>query len=43
LLICAAPLVLVACVQTKQVADVQFEPPHGNYSLLVMRPLVMSA
>jgi hypothetical protein len=25
-------------VSTRQVADVQFEPPQGNYSLIVMRP-----
>ena len=26
------------CVQTRQVADVYFTPPDGDYSLLVMRP-----
>lgn len=26
------------CVQTRQVADVYFTPPEGNYRLLVMRP-----
>jgi len=26
------------CVQTRQVADVYFTPPKGDYSLLVMRP-----
>jgi hypothetical protein len=26
------------CVQTRQVADVYFTPPEGDYSLLVMRP-----
>jgi hypothetical protein len=40
LLISASALALGGCVQTKQVADVQFEPPQGNYSLLVMRPYV---
>ena len=38
LLISAASLALGGCVQTRQVADVQFQPPEGNYSLLVMRP-----
>ena len=31
-------LALSACVQTRQVADVEFEPPRGDYSLIVMRP-----
>jgi len=29
---------LAGCVQTRQYADVEFEPPQGNYKLLVMRP-----
>jgi hypothetical protein len=33
-----ASLALGGCVQTRQVADVEFQPPQGNYSLLVMRP-----
>ena len=33
-----ASLALSACVQTRQYADVQFTPPQGDYSLLVMRP-----
>ncbi len=33
-----ASLVLGACVQTRQFADVQFTPPSGNYKLLVLRP-----
>src|SRR5882724_11478806 len=33
-----ASLVLTACVQTRQYADVQFTPPTGNYKLLVLRP-----
>ncbi|MFL6843369.1 MAG: hypothetical protein ACJ8ER_00625 [Allosphingosinicella sp.] len=37
-LACAASVALSGCVQTKQVADVEFEPPHGDYSLIVMRP-----
>ena len=27
-----------ACVQTRQFADLQFAPPQGDYSLLVLRP-----
>jgi hypothetical protein len=38
LFIAAASLSLGGCVTTRQVADVQFEPPQGNYSLIVMRP-----
>lgn len=34
----AASLALAGCVQTRQIADVEFAPPQGNYSLLVMRP-----
>lgn len=34
----AAALALSACVQTKQYANVEFAPPQGDYSLLVMRP-----
>ncbi len=33
-----AALMLSACVQTRQYADVDFAPPQGNYKLLVMRP-----
>ncbi len=33
-----AAVALAGCVQTKQYADVEFEPPQGNYKLLVMRP-----
>ena len=29
---------LAGCVSTRQVADVEFEPPQGDYNLLVMRP-----
>jgi len=39
--LCLALLASVAvagCVQTRQYADVEFAPPHGNYKLLVMRP-----
>lgn len=38
LLIPAAAMTLGGCVSTRQVADVQFAPPQGNYSLIVMRP-----
>jgi hypothetical protein len=31
-------LSLSACVQTRQIADLQFTPPQGDYKLLVMRP-----
>jgi hypothetical protein len=34
----AASLALGGCVSMRQVADVQFEPPRGDYSLVVMRP-----
>ncbi|WP_300974567.1 hypothetical protein [Sphingomonas sp. LHG3406-1] len=29
---------LSGCVQTRQIADLQFTPPQGDYKLLVMRP-----
>lgn len=38
ILLSAASLAVAGCVQTRQFADVQFEPPQGNYSLVVMRP-----
>lgn len=34
----AASMVLDACVQTRQYAEVQFTPPEGDYKLLVLRP-----
>ena len=34
----ASSLALGGCVQTKQYADVEFAPPSGDYSLIVMRP-----
>jgi hypothetical protein len=34
----AASIALAGCVSTRQVADVEFEPPQGDYSLIVMRP-----
>ena len=34
----AASLALGGCVQTRQIADLQFTPPQGDYKLLVMRP-----
>jgi len=33
----ASTLALSGCVQTKQIADVEFAPPQGDYSLIVMR------
>ena len=33
-----ASALLAGCVSTRQVADVEFQPPQGNYSLIVMRP-----
>jgi hypothetical protein len=36
--VAAASLTLAGCVQTRQVADVEFQPPQGDYSLIVMRP-----
>ena len=38
ILVASSSLVLGGCVQTRQVADVRFEPPQGDYSLIVMRP-----
>jgi len=37
-LVLTGALVLPACTSTKQMADVGFTPPEGNYRLLVMRP-----
>ncbi|GAA4041066.1 hypothetical protein GCM10022281_22550 [Sphingomonas rosea] len=34
----AVALSLGGCVQTRQIADLQFTPPQGDYKLLVMRP-----
>lgn len=34
----ALSLALSGCVQTRQIADLQFTPPQGDYKLLVMRP-----
>jgi hypothetical protein len=33
-----ALLILCACTSTRQVADVQFRPPSGNYKLIVIQP-----
>lgn len=38
ILVSAGALALGGCVQTKQIADVEFAPPQGDYSLIVMRP-----
>lgn len=37
-LMVSGSLLLAGCVQTRQVADVEFQPPSGDYSLVVMRP-----
>ena len=37
-LVLASGALLAGCVHTKQIADVEFEPPQGDYSLIVMRP-----
>ncbi len=34
----ASVLLLGGCVQTRQYADMEFTPPSGDYSLLVLRP-----
>ncbi|HEY0013316.1 MAG TPA: hypothetical protein VGB79_10765 [Allosphingosinicella sp.] len=36
----ASSLALAGCTQTRQYADVEFAPPQGDFSLLVMRPYV---
>ncbi len=38
LLLAGASVALGGCVSTRQYTDVEFEPPQGNYSLMVMRP-----
>lgn len=38
LLLAGASLALGGCVSTRQYTDVDFEPPQGDYSLIVMRP-----
>jgi len=34
----SASVATSACVQTRQIADLQFTPPSGDFSMLVMRP-----
>jgi hypothetical protein len=34
----SASVATSACVQTRQIADLQFTPPQGDFKLLVMRP-----
>jgi hypothetical protein len=34
----SASMVTSACVQSRQIADLQFTPPQGDFKLLVMRP-----
>jgi len=36
----ASSLAIAGCTQTRQFADVEFAPPQGDFSLLVMRPYV---
>jgi hypothetical protein len=38
LFVSAVSLALGGCVSTRQVADVEFQPPQGDYNLIVMRP-----
>jgi hypothetical protein len=38
MLVAASSIALGGCVQTKQYQDVEFAPPTGDYSLIVMRP-----
>ncbi|HWH17479.1 MAG TPA: hypothetical protein VNT77_03955 [Allosphingosinicella sp.] len=38
ILLSASSLMLAGCVSTRQFRDVDFQPPQGDYSLLVMRP-----
>ena len=37
----SASVATSACVQTRQIADLQFTPPQGDFKLLVMRPDVV--
>jgi hypothetical protein len=37
-LVLALSVTAAGCVQTRQMADLQFTPPQGDYKLLVMRP-----
>ena len=40
-IVLSASVATSACVQTRQVADLQFTPPQGDFKLLVMRPDVV--
>ena len=40
ILVTASSLAIAGCVQTRQFADVEFQPPQGDFDLLVMRPYV---
>ena len=40
ILLAASAMAVSGCVQTRQYADVEFQPPQGDYDLLVMRPYV---
>ena len=37
-IVLSASVAMSACVQTRQIADLQFTPPQGDFKLLVMRP-----
>jgi hypothetical protein len=39
-LLIAASTALAGCVSTRQFADVEFQPPQGDYDMVVMRPSV---
>jgi hypothetical protein len=38
ILLAGSAMVLGGCVSTRQIADVEFTPPQGDYSMIVMRP-----
>ncbi len=40
ILLTASSLAIAGCVQTRQFADVEFQPPQGDFDLIVMRPYV---
>ena len=40
ILLSASSLAVAGCVQTRQFADAEFQPPQGDYDLIVMRPFV---
>lgn len=38
ILLASASLAVGGCVQTRQFADVEFQPPQGDFDMIVMRP-----